>query len=422
MRRDSYSDFQDRQRGAALLIFMLIVVIASTSMLLNRFSFRSTRVSNQTTMQTLALAKEALIGWSASHSSTPGMLPCPEDLTLIGTPNEGKALSSCPNGSPQLGRLPWRTLGLPDLRDDAGEKLWYALSPGFRQSPINSDTPAQLTVDGISNRAIAIIFSAGAPLPGQNRPIPTVSSPPDVTQYLDGINNSGTGSFVTTGSADLFNDRMIAISGRDLFVVVEKRVGREVRQALLNHFCGVNNFDDSGACIATGGNRFFPRPSAFIDPTCFGHGSIITNCNSGIINNAGRIPANPAIPWEPVLSLLRGTIVSSPNWFQVNGWREHVYYAVANACIEGTLDCNGTGTLTANQPPGAPALNQKVVIIVAGSAFSTTVPPQYRSSSIDKRNIANYLEDENAVPLDDVYTRLPTNPNTPFNDQVITIH
>jgi len=28
----------------------------------------------------------------------------------------------------RLGRLPWKTLGLPDLRDAFGERLWYAVS------------------------------------------------------------------------------------------------------------------------------------------------------------------------------------------------------------------------------------------------------------------------------------------------------
>lgn len=409
-----------QQRGAALLIFMLIFVTISLSLLLSRLGSITPAPRNESTMQTLAQAKEALIGWSAADPTRPGKLPCPEDTDLIGTASEGRALSSCSNSLPQVGRLPWRTLGLPDLRDDEGERLWYALSPGFRNSPINSETPAQLTVDTIPDSAVAIIFSAGAALPGQIRPVPTAAAPPDVAQYLDMLNNSGTGSFITTGSAGLFNDRMTIISARDLFNVVEKRVAREVRQALLNHFCGTGNTNEDGSCIAAGGNRFFPRPARFNDPTCLGTTGIDTDCNSGIGNNAGRIPANPSIPWSPPLSLLRGTITSTPNWFQVNAWREQVYYAVAPACIDGTFDCDGTGKLTVNQPPASPAPNQRVVIIVTGKPLSTTSPPQDRSIP-HKINSANYLEDENLSPLDDVYTRPPTNPSTPFNDQVFML-
>ena len=49
-----------------------------------------------------------------------------------------------------IGRLPWKTFGLPDLRDGSGERLWYALSPNFRDnpsvSPLNSDTRGSITV------------------------------------------------------------------------------------------------------------------------------------------------------------------------------------------------------------------------------------------------------------------------------------
>lgn len=409
-----------RQRGAALLIFMLITVIATLSFFLNKLVTRSSARDNLTTMQTLAQAKEALIGWSAANATVPGRLPCPEDTTLIGSPNEGSALSPCSNSLPVVGRLPWRTLGLPDLRDDAGEKLWYALSPGFRNSPINSDSPAQLIVDGIANSAVAIIFSAGPPLSGQSRPVPTAATPPDVTQYLDLVNSSGSASFVSTGGAGLLNDRMVAVTHRDLFNVVEKRVGREVRKALLDYFCGAGLFDESGACTAGGGHRFFPRPAYFNDLTCLGTLDIVADCISGVVNNAGRIPANPVSPWD-TLSLMRGTTASSADWFQRNSWRELVYYAVANACIDGTVDCNGAGKLTVNQPSATPALNQRAVIIVAGRALSTTIPAQDRSTAVKKLISTNYLEDENLVPLDDVYTRPPTNPNTPFNDQVFML-
>ena len=411
------------QEGAALLVFLLVTVITALSFLLNRLPSSRPANIDPTTAANLALAKEAVIGWSASHDKTPGMLPCPADESLIGTTNEGQAKSSCANGLPHIGRLPWRTLGLPRLRDASGEQLWYALSPGFRNDPINSDNPAQLSVDGISGSAVAIIFAAGPPLPGQNRPEPTATKAPDITQYLEDINSdTGSSSYVTKSSTTAFNDRLLIISARDLFSAVEKRVAREVRLGLLNFFCGVSNFTESGACIAAGGNRYFPRPADFNDSTCLGSGAIpLSNCKSGVSNNSGRVPANPGMDWEPPLSLLRGTIFSSPNWFQKNGWREHVFYAVANACIDGTSDCNGTGMLTVNRPPQPPSPHQSVVIIVGGSALSTTEPAQKRSTSLEKNTLANYLEDENLTTLDNIYLVQPTSPDTPFNDRLFSI-
>ena len=32
------------------------------------------------------------------------------------------------------GRLPWKTLAIPDLRDGAGERLWYAVSVRFKRN------------------------------------------------------------------------------------------------------------------------------------------------------------------------------------------------------------------------------------------------------------------------------------------------
>ena len=74
--------------------------------------------------------------------------------------------SYCPS---ELGRLPWRTLGLPDPRDGSGERLWYAVSRDYSRNPagappLNSDTPGPLTVTGTApaNDVIAIVFAPGA--------------------------------------------------------------------------------------------------------------------------------------------------------------------------------------------------------------------------------------------------------------------
>ena len=62
----------------------------------------------------------------------PGYLPCP-DLD-----DDGWAESTCgsQNGdsgqAQRLGRLPWKTLGLADLRDGSGERLWYAVSSKYK--------------------------------------------------------------------------------------------------------------------------------------------------------------------------------------------------------------------------------------------------------------------------------------------------
>ncbi len=84
----------------------------------------------------LAEAREALIAYAADHPVNsavgPGYLPCP-DLD-----DDGWAEATCgsQNGDSgqeqRLGRLPWKTLGLADLRDGYGERLWYAVSSKYK--------------------------------------------------------------------------------------------------------------------------------------------------------------------------------------------------------------------------------------------------------------------------------------------------
>ena len=62
----------------------------------------------------------------------PGYLPCPDP------DDDGWAESTCGSlarhlgQAERLGRLPWKTLGLPDLRDGRGERLWYAVSTRYK--------------------------------------------------------------------------------------------------------------------------------------------------------------------------------------------------------------------------------------------------------------------------------------------------
>jgi hypothetical protein len=252
-----------RQKGAALILIVFLMALILTTILIHSttgIEYKAER--DLKTAKVLEDAKVALLGWSATRD-IPGQLPCPEDTSFIGSPTEGNEQSTCT--LPAIGRLPWRTLGLGDIRDANNDRLWYVLSPGFRDIPININSIAQLSVDGIPNSAVAIIFSVGTPLGSQSRSIPTSSSPPDVAQYLDLLNKAGTASFVTSGAINVFNDRLKIITKTELFSLVTKRVLGEVRgdlsQGLFKFnkdygsypFADVNNdgFADSGSSSGT---------------------------------------------------------------------------------------------------------------------------------------------------------------------------
>jgi len=401
-----------RQGGIALLLTLLVLFMATTYVFYRQANIRLNRSgSDAATAAALARARDALIAWSASHPTTPGLLPCPEDTDKIGTANEGQAKASCANTQPSVGRLPWRSLGIEQLTDADGEPLWYALSPGFRNPPINSNSTGQLTVDGQVPGAVAIVFSPGVALPGQTRNVPSAAAPPDITQYLDGTNADGDTGFTALPVAGAMNDQLLPISPADLFRAVEKRVAREVRYALLEYYCGLSNVSPNGGCVGPALNGFFPRPAQFSDLSCVSAGgnclSLPPVCQSGLVNNEGRIPRCPTEPWS-VSSLL----FNQGLWFHKNGWRELVYYAVAPACTDGTSGCNGTGFLTVQQPGGANQTTIQVTVIVAGAYLG--------SGGRNATVVADYLEEQNASTNDKTFTRWPTT-TIPFNDQTVTI-
>lgn len=125
-----------RQHGGALLVavaFLLIVAASASALALAAASgARRERASERS----LAQAREALIAYAADRPIDadvgPGYLPCPDlDDDGWAEPICG-SLSGDLGQAERLGRLPWKTLGLPDLRDGHGERLWYAVSTRYK--------------------------------------------------------------------------------------------------------------------------------------------------------------------------------------------------------------------------------------------------------------------------------------------------
>jgi type II secretory pathway pseudopilin PulG len=172
-------NFRLRQRGFGAVIFIALVALLIVGVLLSALAGKSSQNQmDERSLPALAAAQQALIAYAASHPTAPGRLPCPD------TTNTGVADLTCgAAGVNQLGRLPWKTLGLPDLRDGSGECLWYAVSGAFKENPatapVNSDTNGQfIIVDGAGNtiagaipqtQAIAVVFAPGPTLPTNDR-------------------------------------------------------------------------------------------------------------------------------------------------------------------------------------------------------------------------------------------------------------
>jgi len=117
---------------AALLLAALIAGVFALQLAAAAGSGQRDRI----TERALADAREALVAYAVDRPINaavgPGYLPCP-DLD-----DDGWAESTCGsmNGdsgqAQRLGRLPWKTLGIADLRDGYGERLWYAVSSKYK--------------------------------------------------------------------------------------------------------------------------------------------------------------------------------------------------------------------------------------------------------------------------------------------------
>ena len=245
-----------RQRGAALMVMLVIMIMGSAAFLVSSLSRSALQIErDQKTADALAQAKEALIGYAVTYADNYplGNLPCP-DTDNDGTSDAGGS-TECPQ---YIGRLPWKTIGLPDLRDAAGERLWYTLSRNVRRyasvRPINSETTGTLNITGTysANNQIAIVFAPGANVGSQSRSgsqTASCSTTRDTREenlcaanYLEGSNaNPSPGatpnqSYQSSDTSISFNDQFISISRDHFFQQIEKRVGNEIKNVLNTYY------------------------------------------------------------------------------------------------------------------------------------------------------------------------------------------
>ena len=294
-----------QQRGIALIVVLVLLGLL-VGVLVVGFTGDLARQNKkgQQTADSLAKAKEALIGRAASDINRPGSLPCP-DIDNDGSAESPVAYGGvCPS---YIGRFPWRTLGVPDLRDGSGERLWYALTANFRDHPtggvLNSDTPGQLNIVGTApaSNVIAIVFAPGPVVGSQVR---DGANQNNVTNYLEGGNETGiaTNTFVTGQPTDAFNDALLPITSDALFPVVEMRVLREMRNALVVYRSNILH-------------PYFPGANPYTDGTY--------SCN--YLTYQGRLPLNINLGCAALADW--GTDL--PVWFGTNNWQNVTYYVVS---------------------------------------------------------------------------------------------
>lgn len=368
------------QRGSAILIILTIIGIGAAFMLVSAFN-KATQQTERDKVTTAALvqAKEALIGFAVTYRDAHpnevfGYLPCPD------TNNDGVSDSPCgATDVTVIGRLPWRTLGLPPLRDGGGECLWYAVSGHLKDNPktpiLNWDTTGQFIVQDAgsvvlagatpSEQPVAVIFAPRQTISGQVRtPVGTTEcgGSNTSTDYLEAAPISAVAGATSTvklstaasAAGATNNDQGSWITSKDLFSHIKKRTDfkSDIDTMMI----------DLRDCLNS-------KPIASLPAASIG--------NKGIDN---AITACPTVGTTKVNVL--------------KNWKENLLYAKLPVATKITLD----GALTAN--------TCTAVLIFGGERGTRTIAPltvQTRTTVAEKGNAvtfgdpAMYLENANAT-------------------------
>jgi hypothetical protein len=325
------------QSGAALLVLGAILAIGVSAFLVS--ALNSATLNESTTIRkrnaaALQEAKSALIGYVAKEvldlsNNIPGRLPCPESPSDAGTTNEGRAGSTCDPTFPtnkNIGRLPWRTLGLDKLVDASSEPLWYVVSPawvlGNATPVINSGTTGQLTVDGTGD-VVAIIIAPGRPLtitPNANQTAagcqvhnqarndrahdPLSANNPSYLNYLECQNASTpvdfnfASSVVENAANEVLNDQLVIITAKDILNAIQGPLAERMQRTVAPL---LSEFSD----LWPGGN-FLPYAVIFAAP----------ESNLAVANHCGT-----AATTEGLLPIAPNAGACASNWgsFSITG-------------------------------------------------------------------------------------------------------
>jgi hypothetical protein len=256
---------RSRENGFYAILLLLLTFMMAASILLGDLVSASTSRTQRDndTVAVLTQAKQALIARAALDINRPGSLPCPARDTsgvapaVTGIPGDpcNPSIGSATTGANRnylVGRLPWSTLKLPELKDKDNEPLWYAIADEFRDvdaNRINSNMQGSLKVYGSApaDKIVAIIFAPGAPLPWQNRDPSSAAALNNVANYLEGENDytldpSGENDFEFEAQprSATFNDILVVITQQELMDAVENvvaaRIEKEIKPWLTRYY------------------------------------------------------------------------------------------------------------------------------------------------------------------------------------------
>lgn len=395
-----------RQRGSALLMILMMLGVAAAYLFVTALTGTRDKLErDEVTAKALAQAKEALIGWSASNTANRfGVLPLPDLGTSRNTtPGEGATAGNFTGNTKNLtviGRLPWRTLGIPPLRDARGECLWYALSGTFQSARpadalgwdslghLDAYTSNGTAVGTVSTaganynaRPVAVVFSPGELLSGQDRKTSATDTVTecggnyDVRNYLDsytanagianivnylgGTNNATGYAYGLTAGSDIFATPIPDAAIANPASTVKKLISGKTSVA------GQLIANDAALGITTDDLfRVVGRHKDFgdqLNQTIFN----LSACFSTAL--PPTFPSNKGVDYSIV------SACGVPSVSLRNSWRENLLYikpASGKVTVNGDSNCDA-------------------VLIFAGSRTGT----QKRALAAERLLASNYLED-----------------------------
>ncbi len=235
-----------RQRGMFLPALLVLGALGAVGWLLSHQTSAASRQLRQDmqTAHALAVAREALIGFAATYRSKEhpdadfGYLPCPD---LDG---DGSSETCGTKDQASVGRLPYLTLNLPDLRDGAGECLWYAVAGSVKNNPkpdvLNWDSTGRFRLHDTGGTAIALpgdqtglaaalVIAAGPPRAGQHRsagPARCGGDPEarNIQHYVEALGaTAGSGIIDVRPGTEASDDRVATITTGDIHSQLKRR-------------------------------------------------------------------------------------------------------------------------------------------------------------------------------------------------------
>ena len=374
--------FHPRARGHGLIAALALALLMGAGGLLaqGELDGRFRAQAQARSVAALAHAREALLGYAVSYGESHagegyGYLPCPDAGN-----NGSTSLGACgARGLAAVGRLPWRTLTLPDLHDGWGECLWYAVASSVKHNPkalaLNWDSPGQFALRGDDGRplrtasadglAAAVIFAPGPPLDGQHR----------------GSRGSGpcSGGESAINDLDAFVDvsESIALAGVPAFQ--QGRIGSTVHNDLIA-WLGIDDLFDAlrrRSDFAAYLNHIGERALDHLSPRLTDADFIAAHTQE----TPGGVLLTGELPPAAALAIADPAAAAAHD-----NWRDQFRIAVcadASACVQ---------FIDSTAPDSASC---RAVLLFGGERIRNGTEQQHRNTPAQRADITQYLEGDN---------------------------